>query len=42
MPADVGTRKGASIEDVSENSKWKNAFPWMEKDVKDFPVKTYT
>ena len=31
MSADLGTWKGASIEDVSENSTWKKGFPWMEK-----------
>ena len=28
-PADVGTRKGATIEDVNEDSEWIKGKPWM-------------
>ena len=28
-PADIGTRKGATIEDVSEESEWIRGKPWM-------------
>ena len=28
-PADIGTRKGASIEDVDQNSEWINGRTWM-------------
>ena len=28
-PADVGTRKGANIDDISRDSKWINGEPWM-------------
>ncbi|XP_066918232.1 uncharacterized protein [Clytia hemisphaerica] len=29
MAADIGTRKGATINDVDQNSTWINGFPWM-------------
>ena len=41
MPADLGTRKGAKLEDISENSVWQNGYPWMKKNMKEFPIKTY-
>ena len=28
MTADIGTRKGATMEDVSENSLWQNGHDW--------------
>ena len=40
MIADLGTRKGASMEDVLESSLWINGYPWMRRDEKDFPTKT--
>ena len=40
MIADLGTRKGATIEDVGPNSKWINGYPWMSGEEKDFPLKT--
>ena len=38
--ADLGTRKGARIEGLSEDSPWINGYPWMRLDEKDFPSKT--
>ena len=29
-PADIGTRKGASIEDVAPGSEWESGKPWMK------------
>ena len=29
-PADIGTRKGATIEDVNQASEWINGKPWMK------------
>ena len=40
MIADLRTRKGAKIEDVSENSLWINGYPWMRSDRSNFPTKT--
>ena len=40
MIANMGTRKGAKIEEVSENSLWNNGYPWMRLDEKDFPTKS--
>jgi len=41
MPADIGTRRGASINDILPNSTWLNGHEWMRKNQKDFPVKSY-
>ena len=38
--ADIGTRKGASIADISSNSPWICGFDWMKKDKSYFPVKS--
>ena len=40
MIADIGTRKGATIEDVNNKSTWINGHSWMHKQSKDFPVMT--
>ena len=40
MPADIGTRKGATLEDVSQESVWINGLPWMREAEEDFPVQT--
>ena len=29
-PADIGTRKGATVADVSPGSEWQNGKPWMQ------------
>ena len=42
MVADLGTRRGATIEDVLPNSKWQKGSPWMTKDVAEFPAVKYT
>ena len=36
--ADMGTRKGASIADISDGSHWRNGYKWMQGDSKDFPI----
>ena len=40
MAADIGTRKGAKVEDVSEGSVWINGYSWMSGPVEEFPAKT--
>ena len=40
MIADIGTRKGAKLENVSENSVWIKGLDWMHKDKSEFPVST--
>ena len=40
MIADLGNRKGTSMEDVSESSLWINGYPWMRRDEKVFPTKS--
>ena len=41
MPADIGTRRGATLLDISENSTWHKGFKWMTKDSSEFPTQTY-
>ena len=36
----VGTRKGAMLEDVVEDSNWIKGLKWMSLAEKEFPVKT--
>ena len=38
--ADIGTRKGAQIKDVSSDSNWINGLPWMTTDEDQFPTMT--
>ena len=38
MIADIGTRKGAKIEDVNSKSAWFNGYAWMTLDLKDMPL----
>ena len=38
--ADVGTRKGMTVEDVGLDSEWINGMSWMGGAECDFPVKT--
>ncbi|XP_066920191.1 uncharacterized protein [Clytia hemisphaerica] len=38
MAADIGTRKGATINDVDQNSTWINVFPWMTLPQSSFPM----
>ena len=40
MVADIGTRRGATIKDVSTGSVWIEGYDWMKLDVSMFPVKT--
>ena len=38
MIADLGTRKGAKIEDVGPDSSWINGFAWMRGSETEFPM----
>ena len=38
--ADLGTRKGASIDEIGPQSEWIRGEKWMSGHEKDFPVKT--
>ena len=38
--ADIGTRKGATLKDVSRTSTWINGFDWMHLDHSQFPLKS--
>ena len=40
MAADLGTRKGATIQSVNQESTWINGFDWMRKDKSEFPTKS--
>ena len=40
MTADLGTRKGAKIEDISENSLWQNGQHWGTLSEKELPIKS--
>lgn len=40
MVADIGTRKGARIQDISENGVWVVGHPWMKLEKEEFPVKS--
>ena len=40
MIADIGTRKGAKIKDIKQDSEWINGKPRMSMEECDFPLKT--
>ena len=40
MPADIGTRKGAKITDIDQDSDWINGMPWMRGSEEEFPIQT--
>ena len=40
MTADLGTRKGVNIEDISEKSSWHNGQNWAKSDKKCFPIRS--
>ena len=40
MIADLGTRRVDDLRLVDQNSTWINAFDWMRKDNKEFPIKS--
>ena len=42
MIADIGTRRGTTLEDVKQDSLWINDYEWMKKDIQIFPVKSAT
>ena len=37
--ADLGTRKGATIEDINPDSDWINGLPWMRESMENLPLK---
>ena len=40
MIADLGTRRGTTLEDINSSCQWINGLSLMNKEVEDFPVKT--
>ncbi len=40
MTADLGTRRGAQLEDVADDSKWVNGEEWAKLDQSEFPIKS--
>ena len=40
MVADLGTRKGATVQQVSPGSPWIEGLPWMRKASSEFPLST--
>ena len=40
MIADIGTRKGATINDVNQESLWINGFDWMRQEQSQFPARS--
>lgn len=40
MTADIGTRRGATMSDVSETSPWVSGHEWARKDRSTFPIKS--
>ena len=41
MLADIGTRKGATLSDVSDDSEWINGQDWTKGEESLFPIKTF-
>ena len=41
MLADIGTRKGATLADVSDDSEWINGQAWTKGDESTFPIRTF-
>ena len=37
---DIGTRRRATLEDISTESVWINGYPWIKLDINEFPTKT--
>ena len=40
-PTDKGTRREATLKDISADSLWQNGFEWMKSKAVDFPTKIY-
>ena len=40
MIADIGTRRGATIQDVDQSSTWINGFDWMHLPTSQFPIQS--
>ena len=41
MVADIGTRRGSTLDDVKDGSVWATGYDWMKKPQSEFPIKTY-
>ena len=41
MIADMGTRRGATVEDMMDGSIWSSGYDWMKKPRSEFPVQTH-
>ena len=41
MLADIGTRKGATMKDISDDSIWINGDEWTHGDESTFPIKSF-
>ena len=42
MIADLGTRKGVTISDISDKSVWVNGYEWTKYEKEKFPIKSYS
>ena len=40
MIADLGTRRGTTLENINSSSQWISGLSWMNKEVENFPMKT--
>jgi len=40
MIADIGTRKGGTLQDIDSNSTWINGYNWMKSNASLNPVKS--
>ena len=40
MIADLGTRRGTTLEDKNSSSQWISDLSWMTKEVENSPMKT--
>ena len=40
MTADLSTRKGVTLDDISEDSVWVNCHEWAKSEEKDFPIRS--
>eukprot|EP00111_Clytia_hemisphaerica_P007088 TCONS_00020586-protein len=40
MMADIGARRGATLEDVQPDSPWFNGHQWMHLPISDFPIQS--
>ena len=40
MLADIGTRKGVTLDDINQVSVWVNGLSWIKLDKSEFPMST--